>query len=225
VLTGAPRVAIDPICAVPLPDSNVCGTRGKAAAARTPSVPVTVGRYAAPRLKSLSHAPKSPFGVRRVGCGYCILIDGTPTTGGMGRTYSLKPTQRVVADRAVGSSYVRYSMSPSPPRRGRLVVEDGVGRERRTAEFGRIDRLARLVIVGSTGSVTLSATKWLTDTGAALIHFDHAGTLQTTTGHTGSDNPALRRAQARALTGRSASRSVGTSWPPSSPGSETLPRR
>jgi CRISPR-associated protein Cas1 len=88
--------------------------------------------------------------------------------------------------------------------RGRLVIEDGVGRERRRMEFSRTDRLARLVVHGSTGSVTLDAVRWLTATGAALIHLDHAGNLHATTTSVGSDNPALRRAQALA-----AERTVG----------------
>jgi CRISPR-associated protein Cas1 len=85
--------------------------------------------------------------------------------------------------------------------RGRLIVEDGVGRERRRSEYGRTDRLSRLVIHGSTGSVTLDAVRWLTATGAALVHLDHAGELQATTAAVGSDNPALRRAQALAAGG------------------------
>jgi CRISPR-associated endonuclease Cas1 len=84
--------------------------------------------------------------------------------------------------------------------RGRLAVEDGVGRERRRTEYGRTDRLSRLVIHGSTGSVTLDAIRWLTATHAAFIHIDHAGTLQATTSSLGSDNPPLRRTQALAST-------------------------
>src|SRR5947209_3667697 len=107
---------------------------------------------------------------------------------------------RTSANRSRYGVYVAtgYAITVSV-RRGRLVVEDGVGRDRRAVEFGRIDRLARLIIVASTGSITLSATKWLTDTGASLVHLDHTGTLQATTGHIGSDNPALRRAQAIAV--------------------------
>jgi CRISPR-associated protein Cas1 len=82
--------------------------------------------------------------------------------------------------------------------RGRLVVEDGVGRDRRASEYGRTDRLSRLIVHGSTGSVTLDAIRWLTATGAALVHLDHAGRLQATTARVGSDNPELRRAQALA---------------------------
>src|SRR6185312_16468625 len=82
--------------------------------------------------------------------------------------------------------------------RGQLIVEDGVGRERRRSEYGRTDRLARLIVHGSTGSVTLDAVRWLTATGAALVHLDHTGELQATTATVGSDNPALRRAQALA---------------------------
>jgi CRISPR-associated endonuclease Cas1 len=82
--------------------------------------------------------------------------------------------------------------------RGRLVIQDGVGRERRRTEYARTDRLTRLVVHGSNGSVTLDAVRWLTATGAALIHVDHAGQLQATTFSVGSENSALRRAQALA---------------------------
>src|SRR4051794_29866324 len=85
--------------------------------------------------------------------------------------------------------------------RGRLVIEDGVGRERRTSEYGRTDRLSRLIVHGSTGFITLDAIRWLTATGAALVHLDHAGEVQATTARVGSDNPALRRAQALAACG------------------------
>jgi CRISPR-associated endonuclease Cas1 len=84
--------------------------------------------------------------------------------------------------------------------RGRLVIEDGVGRERRRCEYGRTDRLSRLIVHGSTGSITLDAIRWLTAIGAMLIHVDHAGELQATAASLGSDNPALRRAQALAAT-------------------------
>src|SRR4051794_25735832 len=76
--------------------------------------------------------------------------------------------------------------------RGRLIVEDGVGRGRRRSEYGRTNRLSRLIVHGSTGSVTLDAIRWLTATGAALVHIDHAGELQAITAAVGSDNPGLR---------------------------------
>jgi CRISPR-associated endonuclease Cas1 len=89
--------------------------------------------------------------------------------------------------------------------RGHLVVDDGIGADRRVARFNRATSgLRRLVVVASTGYVSFEALRWLTDTGAALIHLDHAGNVVATSHSGGGDHPALRRAQALA-----ASRPVG----------------
>jgi CRISPR-associated endonuclease Cas1 len=85
--------------------------------------------------------------------------------------------------------------------RGHLVVEGGIGRDRRSARFNRATGgLSRLVLVGSTGYVSVDAAWWMADTGCALIQLDHTGRVLATSAVMGSDYPALRRAQALAAT-------------------------
>jgi CRISPR-associated endonuclease Cas1 len=83
--------------------------------------------------------------------------------------------------------------------RGHLVVHYGVGRQRQTHRFNRATgKLKRVLVIGHTGFVTLEALRWLRDTGAALVHLDADGQLLTTSAPGGSDQAALRRAQALA---------------------------
>ena len=85
-------------------------------------------------------------------------------------------------------------------RRGHLEVESGVGADRRVARFNRVTgRLQRLVVVASSGSISLAAIAWMADTRCALIHLDHTGRLLTTSATHTPHQPALRRAQARAV--------------------------
>ena len=85
--------------------------------------------------------------------------------------------------------------------RSHLVVEDGIGATRRTRQFARATHgLRRLVLLGHTGYVTLEAIRWLTDCGIALVHIDQDGRVLATAAGLGSDQPALRRAQALAAT-------------------------
>jgi CRISPR-associated endonuclease Cas1 len=83
--------------------------------------------------------------------------------------------------------------------RRHLIVADGYGTQRRERRFHRATHgLSRLVLLGHTGYITLEAVRWITDTGIALIHIDQDGQVLTTSTRTGSDQPALRRAQALA---------------------------
>jgi len=46
--------------------------------------------------------------------------------------------------------------------RGHLVVEDGIGGDRRKGRLSRLDRdLKRVVIIGHAGTITLDAVRWL----------------------------------------------------------------
>jgi CRISPR-associated endonuclease Cas1 len=84
---------------------------------------------------------------------------------------------------------------------GHLVVEDGVGYDRRTRRYHRAgSTLERLLLIGHTGYVTLEALRWLRDKHAALLQIDTNGQLLTTSIATGPDLAALRRAQALADT-------------------------
>lgn len=81
---------------------------------------------------------------------------------------------------------------------GHLTVEAGVGRNRATSRFPRVHHgLSRIVLLGTTGYVTLEAIRWLDDLNIPLIHLAADGTrpLATTT-RTVVDNAKLRRAQA-----------------------------
>jgi len=83
--------------------------------------------------------------------------------------------------------------------RGYLTVEDGLGEERYSARFSRIDQsLKRLVLIGTAGSVTLDAIQWLHDVGVPLIHLKRDGTLLFVAAPSGATSPALRRGQALA---------------------------
>ncbi|MBN2113687.1 MAG: CRISPR-associated endonuclease Cas1 [Acidimicrobiia bacterium] len=84
---------------------------------------------------------------------------------------------------------------------GHLIVEDGVGRTRRTRPFNRATHgLRRLALLGHTGYLTLEAIRWLAGTGIALLHVDQDGQVLDTSARMSSDQPALRRAQALAAT-------------------------
>ena len=81
-------------------------------------------------------------------------------------------------------------------RRGQLVIDDGVGRSRRTSQFSRATHgISRLVVIGSDGFVTLDAIRWLHGLGIAFIHLDRDGTILATSTPHGGD-ARLRRLQA-----------------------------
>jgi CRISPR-associated endonuclease Cas1 len=78
------------------------------------------------------------------------------------------------------------------------VVEDGVGRDRRTRVFSRATHgINRLFVIGSDGYVTLDAVRWLHQLGIALIHLDRDGAILATSTPHGGD-ARLRRLQAAA---------------------------
>ncbi len=84
-------------------------------------------------------------------------------------------------------------------KRGHLVVEDGLGADRRHAQFSRVvPRFQRLVVLGHSGIVTLDALRWLRDVGAAFVNLDLDGRVIATSEPAGPNHPKLRRAQALA---------------------------
>jgi CRISPR-associated endonuclease Cas1 len=86
--------------------------------------------------------------------------------------------------------------------RGQLIVADGIGNRRRYSRFSRATGgLRRLVLLGHTGYVSLDALRWLADLDVGLIAIDPEGRILTTSGRSGLDEPAIRRAQAQALGG------------------------
>lgn len=88
--------------------------------------------------------------------------------------------------------------------RSHLVVEDGVGRSRRERRFHKATTdLRRLIVIGTTGYISLEASRWLADAGIPLAHIDPEGRVLTASQLLGSDRAALRRAQAWAVTNQS----------------------
>jgi len=82
--------------------------------------------------------------------------------------------------------------------RGRLVVSDGCGRERRERRYSRAtSKLARLVVLGHAGYITLDAIRWLADLGIPFLQLDANGRLLACSA-TGVADARLRRAQALA---------------------------
>lgn len=83
--------------------------------------------------------------------------------------------------------------------RGHLLLEDGVGPDRRQLRLPRVGHgLRRLVVVGSDGMVSLAALRWLADQDAAFVMLDRDGSVLAATGPVRSSDAKLRRAQALA---------------------------
>jgi CRISPR-associated protein Cas1 len=83
--------------------------------------------------------------------------------------------------------------------RGHLVLEDGIGSDRRKGRFPRIRHgLGRLVVIGSDGMVSLAALRWLADQDAAFVMLNRDGSVLATAGPVRSSDARLRRAQSLA---------------------------
>src|SRR5713226_867016 len=83
--------------------------------------------------------------------------------------------------------------------RGHLMLEDGIGADRRHARFPRVGHgLKRLVVIGSDGMVSLAALRWLADQDAAFVMLERDGSVLATTGPVRPSDARLRRAQALA---------------------------
>jgi CRISPR/Cas system-associated endonuclease Cas1 len=84
--------------------------------------------------------------------------------------------------------------------RGHLILEDGIGPDRRRARLPRVGHgLRRLVVIGADGMVSLAALRWLADQDAAFIMLNRDGSVLATTGPVRSHDARLRRAQSLAL--------------------------
>lgn len=83
--------------------------------------------------------------------------------------------------------------------RGHLVLEDGIGPDRRHARLSRVGHgLRRVVLIGSDGMVTLASLRWLADQKAAFVMLDRDGSVLTVSGPVGPSDARLRRAQSLA---------------------------
>jgi CRISPR-associated endonuclease Cas1 len=104
----------------------------------------------------------------------------------------LKPKQGVITLTGYGIS-VRVD-------RGHLILEDGIGTDRRQCRLPRVDHgLKRLVVIGSDGMVSLAALRWLADQNSSFAMLDRDGSVLAITGPVRSSDVKLRRAQALAL--------------------------
>src|SRR5215469_5823297 len=84
--------------------------------------------------------------------------------------------------------------------RGHLILNDGIGMDRRHGRFPRVRHgLKRLVVIGSTGMVTFEALRWLADQDAAFVMLERDGRVLATTGPVRPSDARLRRAQSIAL--------------------------
>src|SRR5215831_6675268 len=91
-----------------------------------------------------------------------------------------------------------YNASASVDR-GHLVLNDGIGMNRRQGRFARVRHgLKRLVVIGSTGMVTFEALRWLAEQNAAFVMLDRDGSVLAVTGPVGPSDARLRRAQSLA---------------------------
>src|SRR5947208_2357330 len=85
-------------------------------------------------------------------------------------------------------------------RHGRLHVCDGFGRQRRERIYTRVSPgIARLIVLGHAGSISLEALRWLADLGIAFTQIDLDGRLLAAS-TPGPEDARLRRAQALAVT-------------------------
>jgi CRISPR/Cas system-associated endonuclease Cas1 len=84
--------------------------------------------------------------------------------------------------------------------RGHLLLECGIGADRRYARLPRVRHgLKRLVCISEDGFTTLSALKWLADVGVSFSMLNRTGKVLFVTGPTAPSDARLRRAQALAL--------------------------
>lgn len=84
-------------------------------------------------------------------------------------------------------------------RAGALVVEDGMGEDRRTRRFEKIDALRRLVVLSDYGGfLSLDALRWCRRTGLTVLFLAPDGTPTFASVGYGSDDARLRRAQVAA---------------------------
>src|ERR1035437_6287830 len=83
--------------------------------------------------------------------------------------------------------------------RGHLILEDGIGANRRQGRLSRVGHgLKRLVVIGSDGMVSLAALRWLSDQKASFVMLERDSSVLATTGPVRSSDVRLRRAQALA---------------------------
>lgn len=94
-----------------------------------------------------------------------------------------------------------YGIALRVVRRGKLRVEDGIGRQRRSTVLDRAGSgLERLVLIGHAGFVSLASLAWLRGIGAAFVQLGRDGAVLAHSMPFGYDGHPIRRAQALAIT-------------------------
>lgn len=82
---------------------------------------------------------------------------------------------------------------------GRLQVDDGIGRQRRSDTYARATcPFRRLLILGHTGYLSLEAVRWCHDLGIGVIHLDADRSLLQTSARREIGTNRIRRVQALA---------------------------
>jgi CRISPR-associated endonuclease Cas1 len=80
--------------------------------------------------------------------------------------------------------------------RGHLLLDDGIGPNRRYARLPRVGHgLKRLVVIGSDGMVSLAALRWLADQDASFVMLERNGKVLAVTGPVRPSDAKLRRSQ------------------------------
>lgn len=83
--------------------------------------------------------------------------------------------------------------------RGHLTLSDRIGPTRRLGRFAKVGHgLRRIVAIGSEGSISLAALRWLADQNASFVLLNRDGRVLATTGPVSSSDVRLRRAQSLA---------------------------
>lgn len=83
--------------------------------------------------------------------------------------------------------------------RGHLILEDGIGPDRREGRFARVGHeIRRVIVIGTDGMISLAALRWLADQDASFVMLDRDGSVLLTTGPVRPSDARLRRAQALA---------------------------
>jgi CRISPR-associated endonuclease Cas1 len=81
--------------------------------------------------------------------------------------------------------------------RGHLILEDGIGTDRRKGRFPRVHHgLWRVVVIGADGMVSLAALRWMADQNIAFAMLERDGSVILSTGPVAASDTRLRRAQA-----------------------------
>ncbi len=80
---------------------------------------------------------------------------------------------------------------------GQLSISDGLGSERRSLRLARATtRTKRILVLATTGIVSLTALRWCEELGIELVAINRDGNVTMQAGTAGRDDARLRRAQA-----------------------------